>query len=147
MKKHLFLAVALLVTMSMSMPAQNNTNRNAKNKRTEQVTKMSPKERADIMATKLDLTADQKAQVQALMEKQDTERVKQVEEQRKQRDIGSQDRDKRREEMRASRMKEIEQYNAELEKIIGKEKVAKWNELRKDMRTTNRAGRRPGMSK
>ena len=147
MKKHLFLAVALLVTMSMSMSAQNNTNRNANNKRTEQVAKVSPKERADMMATKLDLTADQTAKVQALMEKQDAERATQVAEHRKQGNVGTQDRDKRREEMRASRLKEVEQHNAELEKIIGKEKVAKWNEMRKDMRTTNRAGRNPGMSK
>jgi hypothetical protein len=40
------------------------------------------------------------------------------------------------------REKEMQAQQAELEKIIGKEKAEKWNELRKDVRDTNRAGRR-----
>ncbi|MGV8962257.1 MAG: hypothetical protein ACOH2V_02615 [Candidatus Saccharimonadaceae bacterium] len=142
MKKNLFLAVALLVTMSMSLSAQNNNKRNTNNRRTEQVVKVSAKDRADMMATKLELTSEQAIKVEALMEKQDAERKEKVAEHRKQRDTKSQDREKLREEMRASRLIEVEQQNAELEKIIGKEKVAKWNELRKEMRDSNRAGRR-----
>ena len=150
MKKYLFLVATLLLTMSMSVSAQNNNRRNTDNKRnvdnrrSEQVMKMSPKERADMMATKLDLSAEQTAKVQALIEKQDAERLEQVEQHRKQRDTGNVNRDASREEMRKARLKEVEQHNADLEKIIGKEKVEKWNELRKDVRDSNRAGRSEG---
>lgn len=148
MKKYLFLVATLLLTMSLSVSAQNNNRGNANNRRSsdnrrsEQIKKVSPKERADLMASKLDLTAEQTAQVQALMEKQDAERLEQVTEQRKQRDTGSVNRDAKIEEFRKARLKEVEQYNAELEKIIGKEKVEKWNQLRKDVRDINQAGRR-----
>ncbi|MFA6360286.1 MAG: hypothetical protein WCX14_06205, partial [Dysgonamonadaceae bacterium] len=54
----------------------------------------------------------------------------------------SQNRDARRDEFREMREKQMEEYYAELEKIIGKEKADKWYELRKDVRDYNRAGRR-----
>ena len=148
MKKYLFLVTALLLTMSMSMSAQNNNRRNdtrrggVNNRRSEQMMRMTPQERADLMAKELDLTAEQKDQVKALAEKQEKERLEQVKEQRSQRDLGRQNQVARRDEMRAQRLKAVEEHNAELEKIIGKEKVEKWNELRKDVRDTNRAGRR-----
>lgn len=132
----------------MSVSAQKTDRRNTDNKRnvdnrrSEQVMRMSAKERAEMMTKKLDLSAEQTAQVQTLMEKQDAERLEQVAEHRKKRDAGSVNRDARREEMRTARLKEIEEHNADLEKIIGKEKVEKWNELRKDVRDSNRAGRR-----
>ncbi|NLA63592.1 MAG: hypothetical protein GX857_10310, partial [Bacteroidales bacterium] len=88
------------------------------------------------------LTVEQTAQVEALCEKQDAERLVQVEEHRSGRGTGSSNRDARREEMRVLRLKEVERHNAELEKIIGKEKLDKWNELRQDVRDTNREGRR-----
>ena len=88
--------------------------------------KMTPKERADLMAKELDLTADQTAQVQALCEKQDAKRLEQVAEHRKQRELGRQNQDARRKEMREMRLKEVEKQQAELEKVIGKEKAEKW---------------------
>ena len=147
MKKYLFLVATLLLTMSLSVSAQNNrgnanNKRNSDNRRSEQMKKVTPKERADMMASKLDLTAEQTAQILSLMEKQDAERLEQVAEHRKLRGTGNVNSDAKREEFRAARLKEVEQHNAELEKIIGKEKVEKWNELRKDVRDNNRTGRR-----
>ena len=148
MKKYLFLVATILLTMSMTVSAQNNRrnldNRrgNMDNRRSERMMKMTPKQRADLMAKELDLTADQAAQVEALIEKQDAKRLEQVKEQRSERGTATQNRDARREEFRAMREKEMQAQQAELEKIIGKEKAEKWNELRKDVRDTNRAGRR-----
>ena len=151
MKKYLFLVATLLLIMSMTVSAQNNRRnldnrrgnvQNIENRRSERMMKMTPKERADLMAKELDLTADQTAQVQALCEKQDAKRLEQVAEHRKQRELGRQNQDSRRKEMREMRLKEVEKQQAELEKVIGKEKAEKWNELRKDVRETNRAGRR-----
>ena len=146
MKKYLFLVTALLITMSMSLSAQNNnrqnSNRQNDNRRSGQMVRTTPKERVDLMAKELNLTADQKTKVLALIEKQDKERLEQIEKQREQRNTGVQNSEARREEMRALRLKEVEKQNADLEKIIGKEKVAKWNELRAKAREANRAGRR-----
>ena len=143
MKKYLFLVTAFLLTMSMSMSAQNyNNRRNIDNRRSERIVRLTPQERADLMAKELELTAEQKEKVLALTEKQEKNRLEQVKEQRSQRDLGRQNRDASRDEMRASRQKQVEEHYAELEKIIGKEKVEKWNELRKDVRDSNRAGRR-----
>ena len=140
MKKYLFLVATLLLTLSMTVSAQNRRNEN--NRRTDRIMNISPKERADLMAKELDLTVEQTTQVEALCEKQDAERLVQVKEQRSGRGTGSTNRDARREEMRALRLKEVEQHNAELKEIIGKEKLDKWNELRQDVRDTNREGRR-----
>ena len=141
MKKYLFLVTALLITMSMSLSAQNNNRQNGNNRRSTQMVRLTPQERVDLMAKELDLTAEQKAKVLALFEKQDKERLEQIEKQREQRNTGVQNSEARREEMRASRLKEVEKQNADLEKIIGKEKVAKWNESRRTTRESNRAGR------
>ena len=40
------------------------------------------------------------------------------------------------------RDKQVKNHYAELEKIIGKEKLEKWKNLRQDVRDDNRAGRR-----
>ena len=148
MKKYLFLVATLLLTMSLSVSAQNNQ-RNAGNRgnnmndrRSEQMMNMTSKQRADLMAKELDLTAEQTAQVQVLCEKQDAEREEQVKTQRSERGTGTQNRDARREEFRKMREKEMQTQHEDLVKIIGKEKADKWNELRKDVRDTNRTGRR-----
>ncbi|NLA62709.1 MAG: hypothetical protein GX857_05725 [Bacteroidales bacterium] len=133
MKKYLFLVATLLLTLSITVSAQNNNRRNDNNRRTDRIMNMSPKERADLMAKELDLTVEQTTQVEALCEKQDAERLVQVKEQRSGRGTGSTNRDARREEMRTARLKEVEKQNAELEKIIGKEKVEKWNKLRQEV--------------
>lgn len=151
MKKYLFLATAFLLTMSMSLSAQNlNNRRNSDNRRgfdnrrSEQVNQMTPQQRAELMAKELDLTADETAKVEALIEKQDAKRAEQVAAHRAERGTGRLNRDARREEMWELRKKEVEEHYAGLEKIIGKEKTDKWNEIRREVRESNRAGRREG---
>ena len=148
MKKYLFLVATLLLTMSMSVSAQNNNRQNVGNRRNNidnrrsEFIRMTPKERADLMAKELDLTTEQTTQVQALCERQDAERLEQVKEQRSKRGTGTQNRDARREEFRAMRETEMQAQHEDLVKVIGKEKADKWNELRKEVRDSNRAGRR-----
>ena len=149
MKKYLFLLATLLLTVSMSVSAQRNQrntdNRgNMNNRRSEQMMRMTPQERVTLMTKELNLTTKEAAEVLALCEKQEAERKKQIEENRSQRNLSRQANVARREEMREKRLKEVEKQTAELEKIIGKERVQKWNDLRQDVRDSNRAGRVDG---
>lgn len=136
MKKLLFLVSALLITMTMSLSAQNNTQRGPG------MVRSTPKERVALMTKELTLTADQQAKVLVLLEKQDKDRAEQMEKFRAEGNTGGQMSEERREEMRASRLKETEKLNADLGKIIGKEKVEKWNELQAKAREANQGGRR-----
>ena len=148
MKKYLFLVATLLLTVTMSVSAQRNSgNRrnNINNSRSEQVIRMTPQEKANLITKELDLTAKESAEVLAMYEKQDKERIADVNEQRSERGMGAENRDVRREEFRTARDAQMKQQFEELVKIIGKEKAEKWNELRKDVRFDNRTGRRnPG---
>ena len=149
MKKYLFLLATLLLTVSMSVSAQRNQrntdNRgNMNNRRSEQMMRMTPQERVTLMTKELNLTTKEAAEVLALCEKQEAERKKQIEENRSQRNLSRQANVARREEMREKRLKEVEKQTAELEKIIGKERVQKWTDLRQDLRDSNRAGRVDG---
>ena len=148
MKKYLFLVATLLLTVTMSVSAQRNSgNRrnNINNRRNEQVIRMTPQEKANLITKELDLTAKESAEVLAMYEKQDKERIADVNEQRSERGMGAESRDARREEFRTARDAQMKQQFEELVKIIGKEKAEKWNELRKDVRFDNRTGRRnPG---
>ena len=148
MKKYLFLVATLLLTVTMSASAQRNSgNRrnNINNSRSEQVIRMTPQEKANLITKELDLTAKESAEVLAMYEKQDKERIADVNEQRSERGMGAENRDARREEFRTARDAQMKQQFEELVKIIGKEKAEKWNELRKDVRFDNRTGRRnPG---
>ena len=146
MKKYLFLVATILLTMSMSVSAQNNNNR-VNNRRNNidygrnELYRMTPKERVDLMTKELDLTAKEAAKVLDLCEKHEAKRIEQVRAHREQRGTGPYDRDLRREEMWDLRDKEVAQHNLDLEKVIGKEKVAEWNEIRQDIRDYNRDGR------
>ena len=152
MKKYLFLVATLLLTMSMTMSAQNYNSRRGgnnrrsgmNNRRSEQIRRNTPQERVDLMTKELDLTADEAAKVLALCEKQEAERTAQVAEQRSQRGMGTANRDARREEFRTLRDEQMKKQYEELAKIIGKERADKWNELREDVRDYNRAGRVDG---
>lgn len=150
MKKYLFLVATLLLTMSLSVSAQRNQrnagNRgnNMNNRRSEQMMRMTPQERVALMTKELNLTTKEAADVLALCEKQEAERMEQVTEQRSQRNYDRQNRDARRDEMREMRDDRMEEHYAELEKIIGKERVQQWNDSRQDVRDTNRAGRMDG---
>ena len=148
MKKYLFLVATLLLTVTMSVSAQRNSgNRrnNINNRRSEQVIRMTPQEKANLITKELDLTAKESAEVLGMYERQEKERIADVNEQRSERGMGAENRDVRREEFRTARDAQMKQQFEELVKIIGKEKAEKWNELRKDVRFDNRTGRRnPG---
>ena len=124
MKKFGILALIALFTMGISVSAQDATqqkkNDNGKNGPREM--RFTPAQRAERMAKQLDLTADQKAQLEKLFEKQDAQRAEQMSK--------AQDQKANREEMRAQREKEMQANDAELEKIIGKEKMDQWKATR-----------------
>ena len=150
MKRCLFLA-AILLTMSMSVLAQYNNNRqnvgnrrnNIDNRRSE-LNRMSTQEKVDLMTKELDLTGDMTLKVLDLFDKHEVKRLEQVKANREQRGSGSSNGDVRRDEMWELRDKEVKQLNADLEKIIGKDKAEKWNEIRRDVRADNRDGRLRG---
>ena len=152
MKKYLFLVATLLLTASMTMSAQNYNSRRGgnnrqmgmDNRRSEQMMRMTPQERVSLMTKELDLTAKEAADVLAMCERHEAERVAQVAENRSKRGTGTANRDDRREEFREMRAEKMKQNQEELAKIIGKEKADKWYELRKDVRDDNRAGRMDG---
>ncbi len=145
MKKYLFLVATLFLTISISISAQNYNNRRvANNRRSEQIVRMTPQERVDLMTKELDLTDKEASEVLSLCKKQEVERIEQVTVNRNQRGMGPEKRDTRREEFRALRDQQMKQNYEELAKIIGKERADKWNELRQDVRDGNRAGRMDG---
>lgn len=152
MKKYLFLAATLLLTLSMSVSAQNyNNRRNTGNRRnnmnysrSEQMMRMTPQERVDLMTKELNLTTKEASEVLALCEKHEAERIEEVNKHRSERGTGYANRDARRDEFREMRAEQMEKQFAELEKIIGKERAEKWNELRQDVRDSNREGRYDG---
>ena len=152
MKKYLFLVAILLLTISMTVSAQNYNNRRGANnrrfgmdnRRSEQLMKFTPQERVDMMTKELDLTPEQATQVLELCKKHEAIRTAQVTEHRIQRGTGAVDRVARRDEFRAMRDEQMKKQQEELAQIIGKEKADKWNELRQDVRDYNRSGRTDG---
>ena len=145
MKKYIFLVATLLLTVSMSSSAQNyNNRRNVDNRRSNYMIRMTPQERVDLMTKELNLTTKEAADVLAMCEKHEAERNEQVTKHRSMRGTGRANRDARRNEFRQFRSEEMEKNYKELEEIIGKEKAEKWNDLRQDVRDTNRAGRIDG---
>lgn len=112
------------------------------NRRSDYMMRMSPQERVDLMTKELDLTPEQASQVLALTTKQEADRQAQVAEQRSERNATVQARDARRDEFRAARDAQMKEQQEALAKIIGKEKLDEWNEIRQDIRDDNRTGRR-----
>jgi len=98
------------------------------------------------MAKQLELSEEQKAKVEALYEKQDAERAEQLKLQREKREQVMQDRESRREAMQKLREQAVAKNDAELESIIGKEKMEQWkqyrDEVRQKMQDANRSERR-----
>ena len=150
MKKYLFLTATLLLTLSMSVSAQNYNNRrntgnrrnNTNYNRSEQMMRMTPQERVDLMTKELNLTTKEASEVLALCEKHEAERIEEVNKHRSERGTGYANRDARRDEFREMRADQMKKQQAEHEKIIGKENLDKWNRMRQDVRDTNRTGRR-----
>lgn len=129
MKRYAMFMLAAMLTIGLSASAQNGQRkqRNNDNNRPRQEMRMTAKERADWMSKQLELTTEQTVKVQALLEKQDAKRAEQIAKHREQTAVN---REKSREEMRTLREKEMKENQAELEGIIGKEKMEKLNLLR-----------------
>ncbi len=145
MKKVLLLALVGLFTLSFTLDAQNNPRNRRDGRQGARVeNRWTAKDRADAMAKQLELTSDQAAKVKDLFEKQDAERAKQVAAQRAARERDSGDREARREAMQEAREKEVAKNDAELEKIIGKEKLEQWKKYREERQSTTRDANRQG---
>lgn len=144
MKKYAFLLMTALLTISLSVSAQNRPRqqRRSDSGRPQREMSMTAKSRAERMSSYLELSAEQQAKVEALLEKQDAKRVEQREAMKAKREKALADRDKERAEMRSLREKEVEDFNSELESIIGKEKSDKWNAYQKEQWSKRRNSRR-----
>lgn len=142
-KVALILFVGIFI-MSSNIFAQNNNDSTKRVERRQRVeNRWTPEKRAEIMAEQLKLSETEKAQVKALLEKNEKERLAQVIEQRAKRENLKKERDARRAEMQELREQAIKANEAELEKIIGKEKVDQWKKYRDENRTFRReSGRR-----
>jgi len=132
MKKIGILAFIALFTMSISVSAQDAT----RQKTTPREMKWTAAQRAEQMAKRLDLTAEQKEQVEKVLEKQDAQRAEQMAKAREMRE----NQQATREEMRAERQKQIEANDSELEQIIGKEKMDQWKAIRAERMRNMRNG-------
>ena len=125
MKKYLVFMFAAMLTVSLSVSAQNRQGRQGNFNRDRQSMQMTAKDRVEWIAKEVDLTDAQKAEVEELFKKQDAKRAEDMAKMRESREQSVANRDKMREEMREMRTKEMEKNQAELEKIIGKEKADK----------------------
>ena len=144
MKKYALWMLAAMLTTGLSVSAQDRQRKQRNggdNNRPRQEMRMTAKERAEWMTKQLELTADQTEKVQALLEKQDAKRAEQITKFREQREQAIANRDKNREEMRALRESEAKANRAELEGIIGKEKMEKLDSLRGSRRQRPQASR------
>ncbi|MBP6174624.1 MAG: hypothetical protein KA433_09335 [Fermentimonas sp.] len=144
MKKVALILFVGIFILSSNIFAQNNNDSTKRVERRQRVeNRWTPEKRAEIMAEQLKLSETEKAQVKALLEKNEKERLAQVIEQRAKRENLKKERDARRAEMQELREQAIKANEAELEKIIGKEKVDQWKKYRDENRTFRReSGRR-----
>ncbi len=136
MKKYFLAATAALLMLSISVSAQNTEGKekSKEGQRTNRERKWSPKEHAEMMDKQLDLSDDQVSQLQALFEKQEAKRTEKREAVNSK---SGEEKTKAREEMKNNREKEKQAFEAEVEKIIGKEKADKWKSLKKERQGKN----------
>lgn len=144
MKKVALILFVGIFILSSNIFAQNYNDSTKRVERRQRVeNRWTPEKRAEIMAEQLKLSETEKAQVKALLEKNEKERLAQVIEQRAKRENLKKERDARRAEMQELREQAIKANESELEKIIGKEKVDQWKKYRDENRTFRReSGRR-----
>lgn len=150
MKKNLMFLLIALLSIGMSVSAQDSIRGKRMNegRRAQGTMQWTAKDRAAQMEKQLSLTADQKAKVQALFEKQEALRKEQVEKARENRDKMTANRDEMRKQMQAVREKAISENDSQLEQIIGKEKMEQWKAFRAERRDSmsvrrGDSGRRP----
>jgi len=136
MKKYGMLAIAAIFMFSMAIMAQDPTPPQGQNGPRREFnqngrTQATPQVRAERLAKQLSLTDDQKAQVQAMYEKQDANRAKAQTEVKKSR-----------EEMKAQFEADRKAQDEELAKIIGSEKFQQFQAARAERmkRMQNREG-------
>lgn len=154
MKKIGILALIALFTMSFSVfsqPQQPNLNdQRGERPNAPRGVAVSAQQRAENLTKQLNLTDAQKEKLVAYYENQNKAWEKRRAEWSKQRDQMNQDREKTREEFRAEREKEMAVQDAELEKILGKEKMAEYKQIRQermDRMNANRGQRPEAMRK
>ncbi len=131
MKRIGFLVLASLLIFNANIFAQraNQGQKTGRNDAPRQQ-KMTAQERANRMATELNLSEEQKAKVAEFYTKQDEVRAKKRAEHQKNRDKMRSANQADREKFRAEMDKERKAQDAELEKIIGKEKMAELVKIR-----------------
>lgn len=139
MKKTLIVMLCALFTMSLTTYAQKGEQR-SKQETKKEIRQASPKrltaeERANYWAKELNLSDEEKAKVTELFKKEDENRAKYRQEMQK-----------NREEMRAQMQNDRKANDAELEKIIGKEKFQKYDSIRSE-RMKNRRRTSPTKGK
>lgn len=129
MKKTLIVMLCTLFTLSVTTFAQkeNQPQQTKKEMKQNPPKRMSAEERANYWAKELNLTDEEKAKVTELFKKEDENRAKYREEMQ-----GN------REEMRAQMRKDRKANDAELEKIIGKEKFQKYDSIRSEQMKNRR---------
>ncbi len=127
MKRSIFVVMMALVAFSLQLSAQQPQQPRGDRANRQQ---WSPESRAEQMAKDLELSADQQKQVKELFVKQQDEMTKM----REQNQGG--DQTARREQFTELRKK----WDADLEKVIGPEKMAKWKALQEE-RARNRQNR------
>ena len=137
MKKLAILALGFIFSLSVSAQDQTPPQGGGRGSRPEMGQgnrpQMTPQMRAERLAKQLELTDTQKAQVQALYEKQDADR------QKKQAEVKTTG-----EDMRAKFEAERKTQDTELEKIIGTEKFQKMQAIRAErMKQRGENGQRP----
>jgi hypothetical protein len=156
MKKYAMMAFIAFLTMSSALSAQDNRgrgqdgnrgqqrevrqNNNREQRETRQreaeqarQQRVTPQARAERMARELELTAEQKTRVQTMFENQE-EIIRQHRQQNQQAQRRNQ------EEMRTRHQQAIAAHDAELEEIIGAEKMERWRRVRAE---TQRPAPRP----
>jgi len=147
MKKVALMALVAIFSLSFSLSAQDTAKaKKQDNMRMPTEMRWTAKNRAENMAKQLNLSDEQKAKVEALFEKQDAKRKEQMVKQQEKRAEMTQDRDARRAEMMEMRNKAVAENDAELESIIGKEKMEQWKTFRdeqmKKMQERSKSGER-----
>ena len=130
MKKSGMIALIAIFMTAMTLTAQEpagNPNRPMKGNRPgkEMRMKLSPKERAEKMQKKLDLSVAETQKLQALFEKEDAQmkemREKHQQEMQEKKEMGQQ-----------KFQQALEQHKKDVETIIGKEKAEKWDAIQQE---------------
>lgn len=142
MRKVSIMLFAFMFILSSSISAQISSDSTLNSMRQKYERRWTAENRAKLMADKLQLSNEEKAEVEELFKKQDEERAAQIAGQRAKRESLRAEREARRAEMKELREKAVTANNEELEKIIGKEKLDQWKKYQTDSRRVRRPLRR-----